>query len=134
MPLDIDYKSLDQAIRALCHGETDEIAIMATLSCELHHGHPYCDWTGFYRVVAPELLKVGPYQGGHGCLVIPFGRGCGADRADPECPRCRGLSRSYRLFLFHAVGTGLAGLERQGEAVGGAGSGQQRARCLYQGG
>ena len=37
------------------------------------------DWTGFYRVVAPELLKIGPYQGGHGCLVIPFSKGvCGA--------------------------------------------------------
>jgi GAF domain-containing protein len=25
------------------------------------------------------LLKIGPYQGGHGCLVIPFSRGvCGA--------------------------------------------------------
>jgi GAF domain-containing protein len=30
-------------------------------------------------VTAPELLKIGPYQGGHGCLVIPFARGvCGA--------------------------------------------------------
>jgi GAF domain-containing protein len=29
--------------------------------------------------VGPELLKIGPYQGGHGCLVIPFSRGvCGA--------------------------------------------------------
>ena len=37
------------------------------------------DWTGFYRVTAPEVLKIGPYQGGHGCLVIPFARGvCGA--------------------------------------------------------
>lgn len=79
MPLDIDYKSLEDSIRALCHGETDEVAVMATVACELHHGHPCCDWTGFYRVVAPELLKVGPYQGGHGCLVIPFARGvCGA--------------------------------------------------------
>jgi L-methionine (R)-S-oxide reductase len=25
------------------------------------------------------MLKIGPYQGGHGCLVIPFSRGvCGA--------------------------------------------------------
>jgi GAF domain-containing protein len=25
------------------------------------------------------MLKIGPYQGGHGCLVIPFARGvCGA--------------------------------------------------------
>ncbi|HSF91044.1 MAG TPA: GAF domain-containing protein, partial [Paracoccaceae bacterium] len=34
---------------------------------------------GFYRVTAPELLKIGPYQGGHGCLTIPFSKGvCGA--------------------------------------------------------
>ncbi len=26
----------------------------------------------------PGILKIGPYQGGHGCLVIPFSRGvCG---------------------------------------------------------
>lgn len=74
-----DYNSLRASIEALTHGETDTIALMATLACEIHHGHPYCDWTGFYRVTAPELLKIGPYQGGHGCLVIPFSRGvCGA--------------------------------------------------------
>lgn len=66
-------------LRALCKGETDTVALMATFACEVHHAHPYADWTGFYRVVAPELLKIGPYQGGHGCLVIPFSRGvCGA--------------------------------------------------------
>lgn len=64
---------------ALTEGETDEVALMATLACEIHHADPRCDWTGFYRVVAPGLLKIGPYQGGHGCLVIPFERGvCGA--------------------------------------------------------
>ena len=68
-----------QSIRALTSGETDAVALMATVACEIHHAHPYADWTGFYRVVAPELLKIGPYQGGHGCLVIPFSRGvCGA--------------------------------------------------------
>ncbi len=51
---------------------------MATVACELHHYFPHFHWTGFYRVVEPGLLKVGPYQGGHGCLVIPFARGiCG---------------------------------------------------------
>lgn len=76
---EIDYAGLTQSIRALTHGETDTVALMATLACEIHHGHPFCDWTGFYRVVAPDLLKIGPYQGGHGCLVIPFARGvCGA--------------------------------------------------------
>ena len=55
------------------------VALMATVACEVHHSDDRFDWTGFYRVVAPELLKIGPYQGGHGCLVIPFARGvCGA--------------------------------------------------------
>ncbi|MCB2150422.1 MAG: GAF domain-containing protein, partial [Rhodobacteraceae bacterium] len=55
------------------------VALMATVVCELHHADDRFDWTGFYRVVAPDLLKIGPYQGGHGCLVIPFSRGvCGA--------------------------------------------------------
>lgn len=75
----MDYDNLDQTLDALCHGETDAVALMATVACELHHAHPLSDWTGFYRVTAPGLLKIGPYQGGHGCLVIPFERGvCGA--------------------------------------------------------
>ena len=50
-----------------------------TVAGELHHADDRFDWTGFYRVTAPGLLKIGPYQGGHGCLVIPFSRGvCGA--------------------------------------------------------
>ena len=74
-----DYDTLAARIRALCAGETDEVALMATVACELHQSDDRFDWTGFYRVVAPELLKIGPYQGGHGCLVIPFARGvCGA--------------------------------------------------------
>ncbi len=74
-----DYTDLAARIRALTHGETDEVALMATLACEIHHSDPRFDWTGFYRVTGPELLKIGPYQGGHGCLVIPFSRGvCGA--------------------------------------------------------
>jgi GAF domain-containing protein len=75
----VDYHSLATTIRALTAGETDEVALMATLACEIHHSDDRFDWTGFYRVVAPELMKIGPYQGGHGCLVIPFSRGvCGA--------------------------------------------------------
>ncbi|MCR8724972.1 GAF domain-containing protein [Frigidibacter sp. ROC022] len=74
-----DYPSLSKTIASLTEGEEDTIALMATLACELHHADDRFDWTGFYRVVAPDLLKIGPYQGGHGCLVIPFSRGvCGA--------------------------------------------------------
>ena len=79
----LDYANLRARVLSLTHGETDTVALMATVVCELHHAHPFADWTGFYRVVAPELLKIGPYQGGHGCLVIPFSRGvCGAAARD----------------------------------------------------
>jgi GAF domain-containing protein len=75
----VDYPALARSIAALTEGETDQIALMATLACEVHHADARFDWTGFYRVVGPELLKIGPYQGGHGCLTIPFSRGvCGA--------------------------------------------------------
>lgn len=75
----VDYKELGQVIASLTEGETDAVALMATVACEVHHADDRFDWTGFYRVVGPELLKIGPYQGGHGCLVIPFSRGvCGA--------------------------------------------------------
>jgi GAF domain-containing protein len=75
----LDYSDLARRISALTEGEEDEVALMATLACEIQHADDRFDWTGFYRVVAPGLLKIGPYQGGHGCLVIPFHRGvCGA--------------------------------------------------------
>ncbi len=74
-----DYPTLAKTIAALTEGETDTVALMATVACEVHHCDDRFDWTGFYRVAGPELLKIGPYQGGHGCLVIPFSRGvCGA--------------------------------------------------------
>jgi GAF domain-containing protein len=74
-----DFSDLAARIRALTDGETDAVALMATIACEVHQADARCDWTGFYRVVAPGLLKIGPYQGGHGCLTIPFDRGvCGA--------------------------------------------------------
>ena len=74
-----NYDELGQTIAALTEGETDAVSLMATVACEVHHSDDRFDWTGFYRVVGPELLKIGPYQGGHGCLVIPFSRGvCGA--------------------------------------------------------
>jgi GAF domain-containing protein len=73
------YQEVLASIESLLEGETDWIAAMATTVCELHHAFDHFDWTGFYRVVGEEMLVIGPYQGGHGCLRIPFGRGvCGA--------------------------------------------------------
>lgn len=72
------YAEVEQRLKAILSGETDWVARMSTVACELHHGIPWFNWTGFYRVTSPGVLSVGPYQGGHGCLRIPFSRGvCG---------------------------------------------------------
>ena len=73
------YEKVLQRIRNLLEGEDDWIAAMATVACELQGTIAYFHWTGFYRVVRPDELVIGPYQGGHGCLRIPFSTGvCGA--------------------------------------------------------
>ena len=96
----MDYPEITASLRALTQGETDAIALMATVVCEIHHGHPFADWTGFYRVVAPELLKIGPYQGGHGCLVIPFSRGV--------CGTCARTGQVQNIPDVHAVADHIA--------------------------
>jgi len=73
---------LDEAlpqIRAALEGETDAVAIEATLACLLWEALVQTNWCGFYRRTADRLLTVGPYQGTMGCLRIDFARGvCGA--------------------------------------------------------
>lgn len=78
------YARADVALDALLDTNTDVIAAMSTMSALLHHGFGFL-WTGFYRLVAPDLLRVGPYQGTIGCLEIAVGRGvCGTAAARRE--------------------------------------------------
>ncbi len=78
-PGELDPGELRARILALVEGEDDAVAKMATVACELFHADPRFDWVGFYRRVGERLLKIGPYQGGHGCLTIPYDKGvCGA--------------------------------------------------------
>jgi L-methionine (R)-S-oxide reductase len=73
------YREVFVELGAVLEGLADPIAAMASSACILHAKIPYSSWTGFYRVVAPGLMRVGPYQGPLGCLEIPFDRGvCGA--------------------------------------------------------
>jgi L-methionine (R)-S-oxide reductase len=72
------YAEVVQTLKNLLNDEEDAITMMATISCELKHSFDTFSWVGFYRVVKPGLLKVGPYQGSHGCIDISFDRGvCG---------------------------------------------------------
>jgi len=101
------YEQVRVGLLHLLADEDDWIAPLATIACELHTAFDHFDWTGFYRVTRPELLVVGPYQGGHGCLRIDFSRGvCGAaartrvtQRVDdvalfPEYIACSSTTRS----------------------------------------
>jgi GAF domain-containing protein len=111
------YEDARERVAALLDGENDWVAAMATVACELHHTFACYDWTGFYRVVAPRLLKIGPYQGGHGCLSIPFDRGvCGAAARTgqtqlvpdveefPDHIACSSSTRSEIVVPVHAPG------------------------------
>lgn len=73
------YREAESRIAELVRDLEDPVAAMASTASVLHELLPAASWTGFYRVVAPELLRVGPYQGPVGCLEIAFDRGvCGA--------------------------------------------------------
>jgi len=66
-------------LRSLLDTEMPWVSVLATTVCVLHHGFSHFHWTGFYCVTSPEMLTIGPYQGSHGCIWIPFSRGvCGA--------------------------------------------------------
>lgn len=72
------YKGVLQTITALTEDETDIISIMSTVCCEIFQAFDHFNWVGIYRLVNENTLKVGPYQGSHGCLVIDINRGvCG---------------------------------------------------------
>jgi L-methionine (R)-S-oxide reductase len=75
-------------IRAALSGESDAVALEATLACLLWETFAQANWCGFYRRVAPTMLAVGPYHGGMGCLRIDFARGvCGAAARTGEVQR-----------------------------------------------
>lgn len=75
----MDHQEVYGRITSILDGEDDWVAAMATVACELHNAFDHYHWTGFYRTTSPGMLKIGPYQGGHGCLTIPFDKGvCGA--------------------------------------------------------
>lgn len=123
-PKDRAYAQLHAQFIGVMAGIDDDVAGMATLSSMLHHAFGFL-WTGFYRVVGSELLRVGPYQGTLGCLEIGFGKGvCGTAAAErrtvivPDVQRfpghiaCDARSRSEIVLpVLDAAGTLTAVLD-----------------------
>jgi L-methionine (R)-S-oxide reductase len=118
------YELVHAAFDQVMADTDDPVTAMATVSALLHHGFGFL-WTGFYRVVSPELLRVGPYQGTLGCLEIPFGKGvCGTAATErrtvivpdvhqfPGHITCDARSRSEIVVpVFGAAGELLAVLD-----------------------
>ena len=70
------YQLLQQQIKALSTGETDQVAVMANVAAAIHLEMGFW-WTGFYRVQNGELV-LGPFQGPVACMHIGYGKGvCG---------------------------------------------------------
>jgi len=127
LPVDERVARLQAArpqILAALEGETDEVARQATLACLLWETLAQANWCGFYRRVGERLLAVGPYQGGMGCLRIPFERGvCGACartattqlvpdvHAFPGHIACDGATRSELVIPVNVGGTVTAVLD-----------------------
>jgi L-methionine (R)-S-oxide reductase len=108
------YDELFSRLDGLCEGESDVITLMATIVCELKGAFERFHWVGFYRNLGDRTLKVGPYQGGHGCLVIPFDRGvcgrCAREEALQNVPdvtalpyhiACAATTRSELVLPIH---------------------------------
>lgn len=73
------YDQVFAELHSLLEDTHPWVTVLSTTVCTLHHHFSHFHWTGFYMVSEPEVLSVGPYQGGHGCLRIPFSQGvCGA--------------------------------------------------------
>lgn len=71
------YHLLQQQIKALSAGETDQVAVMANVAAAIHLEMGFW-WTGFYRVQNGELV-LGPFQGPVACMHIGYGKGvCGS--------------------------------------------------------
>ena len=73
---DAIYREILPQLAALL--SDDKVANFANVAAVLKQVFGFF-WVGFYRVTAPRLLTVGPYQGDLACLKIPFDQGvCGA--------------------------------------------------------
>lgn len=124
------YHQLAAHVDAVLAGVDDPIAAMATVSSLVHQAFGHL-WTGFYRLVSPMLLRVGPYQGTLGCLEIVVGKGvCGTAAAQrksvvvadvnefPGHITCDARSRSEIVVpVFDRVGALIAVLDIDSEQV-----------------
>lgn len=73
------YRQLAQSLAGLLASERDLIANAANTAALIFSSLPAINWAGFYFLMDPETLVLGPFQGNPACSRIAVGRGvCGA--------------------------------------------------------
>lgn len=75
---DVFYDLLYRQAEALLRDEFDFIANMANLAALLYGAMDRVNWVGFYRLISPQELVLGPFQGNPACVRLKVGQGvCG---------------------------------------------------------
>ena len=104
MDKEIIYIELIKRISSLIEGENDVISKMSTISCEIFQSFENFNWVGFYRLVDEQTLKVGPYQGTHGCLTIIVGVGvCGKCALEEKVQIENDIKKFHITLLVQAI-------------------------------
>ncbi len=76
------YALLIQQARAMLRDESDFIANMSNLASLLFTALNEVNWVGFYRLLSPEELVLGPFMGNPACTRLKVGKGvCGTSVA-----------------------------------------------------
>ena len=73
------YRALLPQIEAVISGVDDLIANLANVAAILKTAFNF-HWVGFYRVTAPQILTLGPFQGPLACVNVPLRKAC----AEPQ--------------------------------------------------
>jgi len=80
------YQRLYDQLDELTKKSQEPIARMATICAVLHHKMDHYFWTGFYLLLEPEKLVVGPYQGPLACQELEAHKGVCWAAVDRKVP------------------------------------------------
>ncbi|WP_066386079.1 GAF domain-containing protein [Neobacillus mesonae] len=89
-----NYDLVKKQLRALLHGETNQIANLSNAAALLNHFFERINWVGFYLMDTNDELVLGPFQGLPACVRIPVGKGvCGAAALKKETVRVEDVNK-----------------------------------------
>jgi L-methionine (R)-S-oxide reductase len=89
-----NYQLVKKQLKALLHGEKNQIANLSNASALLNQFLDRINWVGFYLMDSNDELVLGPFQGLPACIRIPVGKGvCGAAAKTKETVRVEDVNQ-----------------------------------------